>query len=988
MLTAGPLLFGRADEIALLERMAEAAAAGRGGALVIRGEPGIGKTALLGALEHAAARYGLRALRAAGTESESRLPYAAIHQLIHPIVARIGELPAAHRDALRTAVGLAEGDPDVYAVGRALLGLITEVAADQPVVLLLDDLHWLDRASLDVLGFVARRVSSEPVLAVGATRTVARDDPQRRSGLPDTELGRLGGADAAALLDSRAPRLPPPLRQRLLAEAAGNPLALVELPKTLATNPSAHATNPSAHATNPSAHATNPSAHATNPSAHDTNPNALATDPSAHAANPGTPAANPNAHAASPSVLDPGPRTVATDPRPVIEGPGTPADGALPLNHRLEAAFAARAAGLGRRATALLLVLAADTTADPRRLLAAASETCGEETGLRDAQEAIDAGLIEMTGSAMRFRHPLMRSAVYQRAPVADRLDAHRALAAQLTAAPDRRLWHLAAATIGTDEALAANLADYAERARARGATMSAVAALRRAGELTDDPRTAGSLLLRAAELASEAGARHEVEQLLAGGDLTGLGPVERARLTNVLEVVRYTGFRDPLQRVRELTGIAVAAHEAGRPELSMQLLWRAASRSFFQATGPETAAARARVAALVDVAAPHPDDPQALAILAYTVPEERGAEVLDRLRRASETGPDAMRFLGSAALVLGDFARSCEWTDVAVAEARAQGRLGVLARLLGGSNWGRLWLGQWDLAHAELTEAHALAQETGEAFYAVAAQTSIATITAMRGGLDRADALLDEVAASPLAAGMRYIQVALAQARGLMHLFRGDAQAAYATLARTFDPAHPSYHRYMRWWLVPDLLDAALAAGRLDDARALTDGLPVLADRIGAPILLVAARYAEVLAGTTTDLGGELDGWPVHRARLQLHLGRGLRRRHRTQQARDLLRAARDTFDALGAGPWSDAARAELRATGEQSRGRVSSARERLSPQELQIAALAAAGLTNREIAERLFLSHRTVGSHLYRIYPKLGITRRAQLAAALENP
>jgi DNA-binding CsgD family transcriptional regulator len=880
-------LYGRDAELALLEGLVTAAARGQGGALVVRGEPGIGKTALLDALERSAARHGMRVLRAAGAESEASLPYAALHQLVHPLLSQVGALPPA----LRAAVGLEDGEPDVYAVALAVLELITEVAAGRPVAVIVDDLHWLDRASGDVLAFLGRRVATEPVLAVGATRTVALDDPQRRSGLPDIELGRLGRTDAEALLDARAPRLATTVRQRLLDEAAGSPLALVELPKTAARE--------------------------------------------------------------------------------------LPADGALPLNSRLEAAFAARARGLGRRATVLLLVLAADTTCDLRRLLAAATDAAGEDVGLDDAQDAIDAGLIEVTGASMRFRHPLMRSAVYQQASLADRLGAHRALAGQLATFPDRRLWHLAAAALGTDEALAGELERYAGRARARGATMSAVAALRRAGELTDEPATARSLLLRAAELASEVGARQEVEQLLAGGDLTGLGPVEHARLANVLEVVRYPRYRDPLHRVEELTDIAVAARDDA--ETSMQVLWRAASRCFFQATGPDTADARARVAALVGAA----DDPRSLAILAYTVPEERGAEVLGRLRPTSD--PEAMRFLGSAALVLGDFARSSAWIDVAVADARAQGRLGVLARLLGGSNWGRLWLGQWDTAHAELTEARALAQETGEAFYAVAAQTSIAAITAMRGDLDGATRLLDEVAASPLAVGMRYIQVALAQARGLVHLFRGEAQDAYTVLARTFDPTAPTYHRYMRWWLVPDLLDAAFGAGRLDEARALVADLPGLAGRVGAPILVVAAQYAEAFDGTGV-IGGELARWPLYRARLQLHLGRQLRRRHRAQAARDLLRAARDTFDALGAGPWADAARTELRAAGEQSRRRVSSARDRLSPQELQIATLAVAGLTNREIAERLFLSHRTVGSHLYRIYPKLGITRRAQLASALD--
>lgn len=898
-------LFGRGAELAVLERLVVGAAAGRGGALVIRGEPGIGKTALLEATLRSAARHGMRVLRAAGAESESSLPYAAMHQLVHPVAGGIDDLPPAHRSALRAAVGLEQGEPDVYAVALAVLELITEAADERPVALVLDDLHWLDRASGDVLAFLARRVATEPVLAVGATRTVALDDPQRRSGLPDLELRRLGDADAAALLDARAPRLSPAVRQRVLREAAGSPLALVELPKTAAAELAA------------------------------------------------------------------------------VGGPG---DGALPLNNRLEAAFAARARDLGRRAAVLLVVLSADTTCDPRRLLAAASEVAGAEVGLADAQEAVDAGLIELAGAAIRFRHPLMRSAVHQQAPMADRLAAHRALAGQLAAFPERRLWHLAAATLGADETLAGELERHAERARARGATLAAVAALRRAGELTDDPGAARSLLLRAAELASEVGARHEVERLLAGGDLTGLGPVENARLTNVLEVVRYQRLGDPLRRVDELAGIAVAAHRAGHPEVGMHVLWRAASRCFFQATGPETAAARARVADLATAMAPGPDDPQALAILAYTVPEERGAEVLRRLRDHTADGPDAMRFLGSAALVLGDFARSSACTDVAAADARAQGRLGVLARLLGGANWGRLWLGQWDVAHAELSEARALAQETGEAFYAVAAQTSIATITALRGDTDSAGGLLDEVAASPLAAGMRYIQVALAQARGLVHLFRGEPHDAYRVLAATFDPADQSYHRYMRWWLTPDLLDAALAAGRLDEARALIADLPA---HVGAPILTVAAQYADVVAGdgdTPAALGGEVARWPVYRARLQVHLGRRLRRRHRAAEARDLLRAARDTFDALGAGPWAETARAELRAAGEQSRGRVAAARERLSPQELQIAGLAVAGLTNREIAERLFLSHRTVGSHLYRIYPKLGITRRAQLAAALD--
>lgn len=890
-------MFGRQGELALLDRLLGQAAAERGGALVIRGEPGIGKTALLGALVRTAEQRGMRVLTAAGVESESRLPYAALHQLLHPVSAAIDGLPPVHRAALRAAFGLEPGQPDLYAVALAVLEVIVDVAAERPLVLVIDDLHWLDTASGDVLAFVGRRVGSDAVLAVGATRTVALDDPQRRSGLPDLELGRLAGADAAALLDTHAPQLSPAVRDRFLTEAAGNPLALVELPRSAAVG----------------------------------------------------------AAAGPPSV-------------------------ALPLNNRLEAAFAARASDLGVRVNALLLTLAADAACDLRRLLIAAGEAAGVPVTLRDAQRAIDAGLIEAAGPSLRFRHPLMRSAVYQRAPLPARLDAHRCLAGQLADFPDRRLWHLASAALGPDEDLAGDLEHLAERALKRGATMSAVAALRRAGELTDRPT---SLVLRAAELASEVGARHEVEDLLATSDLSALGPVEQGRLASVLEVVRYPQFRDPAQRVRELTDFAVAAQQAGSTQVSRQLLWRAASRCFFQATGTDTAEARSRIASLVDADG---DDPLALAVLAYTVPEERGAEVLERSQRAANgSEPDTLRFLGSAALVLGDFVRSSAWLDVAVADARAQGRLGVLARLLASSNWGRLWTGQWDQAHAELTEARALAHDTGEAFYTVAARTTLAAIAALRGDLPGAARLLDEVTASPLGAGMRYIQVAGAQARGLLHLFRGENQEAYAVLTRTFDPADPTYHRYMRWWLVPDLLDAAFGAQRVDEARDLIAGLPELAATVRAPILLVAAEYAAAVLDDADPFSGELARWPVYRARLQLHLGRRERRRYRTAQARDLLRAARDTFDALGAVPWAEAARSELRAAGENSGLRVSSAREQLSPQELQIATLAAEGLTNRQIAERLFLSHRTVGSHLYRIYPKLGVTRRAQLAGAL---
>jgi DNA-binding CsgD family transcriptional regulator len=478
-------LFGRDRELGLLRGMLDAAAAGRGSALVMRGEAGIGKTALLGAIRAEAERRKLTVLAAAGVESESSLPFATLHQLLGPLLSEIDSLPAPHPEVLRAAFGLGVGRPDLYAVALAALELVVDAATIKPVVLILDDVQWLDTASAEAIAFLSRRIGNDAVLAVGATRTVALNDPLRRSGLADTYVTRLDEADATALLEAHAPELPAAVRDRVLAEAAGNPLALVELPRALGQNPVGSL------------------------------------------------------------------------------------DAEFPLNDRLRATFAARIGDLGNRARTLLVVLAADVNCDVRRLLGAASQAAGETVTISDAQSAIDVGLVELASTMLRFRHPLMRSAVYRQANLLERFAAHGALADQLAAFPDRRLWHLASAALGADESLADELEGYAARAQARGAAMSAIAALRRAAELTDEHQRATSCLLRATELASELGSRHEAERLLQDSDLDRLGPTERGRLANVLEVIRFSGFPDPEQRVRELIEMASETHAAGHRTLS-----------------------------------------------------------------------------------------------------------------------------------------------------------------------------------------------------------------------------------------------------------------------------------------------------------------------------------------------------------------------------------------------------------------------------------
>jgi DNA-binding CsgD family transcriptional regulator len=215
----------------------------------------------------------------------------------------------------------------------------------------------------------------------------------------------------------------------------------------------------------------------------------------------------------------------------------------------------------------------------------------------------------------------------------------------------------------------------------------------------------------------------------------------------------------------------------------------------------------------------------------------------------------------------------------------------------------------------------------------------------------------------------------------------------AYDVLARAFDPADPHYHSVSRWLLAPYLADAAVAAGTIGQARELLAELPELAGRLPSEMMVVAHTYTDAVLAPddtaqeryTAAIAALPAGWTLARAQLHLHHGRWLRRQRRNVDARHPLRLARDEFDRIGAQPWAEMAREQLRAAGESSGRRHPNTSEQLSAQEMQIAELASQGLSNREIGQRLFISHRTVGAHLYRIYPRLGITSRGKLATVL---
>ncbi|MFE2424283.1 ATP-binding protein [Streptomyces hokutonensis] len=896
-------MIGRDEELRILRTLLADAADGRGGALLMHGPAGVGKSALLRAVGADGTEGGFKVLSAAGVETELWLPFAALQLLLRPVAHGIEKLPTPHRTALVDAFSATQTEPHIFRVALAVLELLADEADRQPLLLIVDDLQWIDAPSRDVLRFVARRTRDLPVLIIAASR-VRSPDSYDPSAQPDLPLEPLGSSAAAELLDAVAPDLSAPIRAFVLERAAGNPLALVELPKTV------------------------------------------------------------------------------QDLAPQLDD--------LPLTQRLEDAFAARTDSVSPECRRLLLALAAEPNAPLNRLLDVSSRLTGAAVSVKAVQEAVDAGLVVLVARALEFRHPLMRSAIYTRAGVSDRLDTHRAIAEVMADTPEHQLLHLAAASLGPDEELAARLERFADTALARGKVASAVPALRQAAELVQDPRRRTEILVRAVESASEINDRVHTQLLLDRADLSELGPLERARLMVVSDKAAFEPD-EPQRRIEDMVTTAAGAFDAGGVRVAENLLWRAAARCFFQ---DGDARVRTLASAELDRWNPDPEAPVVLTVRAYTEPYRYGAEViarLDGLRPDHEDGR-ITHFLGSGAMVLGDVTRAARYLSLAAAAWRSQGRLGLLARSLAGS-WPRVYLGQLDRAREESGEGLALAEESGEWIVWLGVKATGSLVAALRGESEAAARMLGELRAHRLFPGMPFAAVMAQQVEGLLALFDGRATEAYDAVSRAFDPADPHYHSVSRWLLAPDLADAAVAADTARQARQLLDGLPELAAQLPSEMMVVAHAYTEAVLAPddaaeerySAALAALPVGWALARARLHLHHGRWLRRQRRNVDARSPLRSARDEFDRIGARPWAETAREQLRAAGESSGRRHANTSDRLSAQEMQIAVLASRGLSNREIAQRLFISHRTVGAHLYRIYPRLGITSRGRLAAAL---
>ncbi|MFJ9563966.1 ATP-binding protein [Streptomyces fuscichromogenes] len=893
-------MIGRDDELGTLRRLLADTAAGQGSTLLVHGAAGVGKSALLRTVGADAVEGGFKVLRTSGVEPEQWLPFAALQLLLQPLAGGVEDLSDPHRSALNGAFSAGDTEPEMYQVGLAVLELLADAASRQPLLLLVDDLQWIDSSSRDVLKFVARRTRDLAVQVIAAAR-IQYSDSYVHLDLP---LKPLGPPAAAELLDAGAPDLPAPLRALILERAAGNPLALVELPKA-------------------------------------------------------------------------------------VRG-GTAQMDDLPLTQRLEDAFSARTDAVSRECRTLLLALAAEPASPLNLLLDVSSRLAGSAVSVDAVQEAVDADLVTLVGYTPEFRHPLMRTAIYTHATIADRLATHRALASAMDDTPERQLAHEAAATIGPDEELAARLERFADAALARGKVAVAVPALRQAADLVLDGQRRTGILVRAAELSSEINDRTSVQMLLDRIDTRALGRVERARLMVVSDSSAFEP-NEPQRWIQDMVTAAAGAFDEEAGDVAENLLWRASARCFFQ---DGDAQVRARAAAELDRWNPDPDAPHVLAVRAYSEPYRHGADVIARLDgiRANRHDARNLHFLGSGAMVIGDVGRAARYLSLAAAAWRSQGRLGLLARSLAGS-WPQVYLGRLERAREESAEGLTLAEDAREWIVWLGLKATAGLVAALRGETEQAARTIRELRAHSLFTGMPFVTVMAQQTDGLLALFDGRAAEAYEVLSRAFDPVDPHYHSVSRWLLAPDLADAAVAAGTVPQARELLAGLAELAGRLPSEMMVVAHAYTDaVLAPDDTAeeryaaaLAALPSDWTLSRARLHLHQGRRLRRQRRNVDARQPLRLARDEFDRAGARPWAEMAREQLRATGESSGRRHTNSGEQLSAQETQIAVLASQGLSNREIGQRLFISHRTVGAHLYRIYPRLGITGRGRLAAAL---
>jgi DNA-binding CsgD family transcriptional regulator len=880
---------------------------GQSQVLVLRGEAGVGKTVLLNYVQKRASTC--RIARAAGIESEMELAFAGLHQICMPVLDHVDYLPEPQRDALRAAFGLdVGGAPDRFLVGLALLALLSEVAQERPLLCLVDDTQWLDRASTQALAFVARRLLAESVALVFVVREPS--DDETLVGLPEIVLEGLGDDDARALLESSVPGLlDDRVRDRIIAETRGNPLALLELPRGL---------------------------------------------------------------------------TAAE----VAGGFGR--SDARPLASRIEHSFSRRLEALPPETQMLLLVAAAEPLGDVTLLWRAARRL---GIGADAAVPAEAAGLIDI-GTRVRFRHPLVRAAAYRAATVPQRRAAHRALAEATDSEtdPDRRAWHRANAALGPDEDVAFELEQSAARAQARGGVAAAAAFLERSTELTADPVRRGARALAAAEAKLDAGAPDDASALLATAELCPLEELDLARLIRLraqIAFARRRGSDAPvllLEAARRLEPLdAALARQAYLDALGAEIFAGRLSQ------GPGIVA----MATAARAAPPPPTPPRAVDLLLDGLAcrfTEGYVAAVDPLRRALEMvqRDDDVHWRWLACRIASEVWDDETWEELAtrqVRDAREKGALALLPLALVYRSGTLLHAGEFVATSALIDEADGLTKLIGGA----ALMYTKIVLAAWRGQKESTFALLDFGIPDATGRGEGRALTWGEYATALLHNGFGEYEAAMAAASSACE--HDDLG-LVAWPLI-ELVEAASRCERRDVAAAPLARLVERTQACGTDWALgIEARSRALVSDSHVADGLYRDAVErlartrvtVHLARAHLVYGEWLRRENRRADARQHLRAAHDMFDRFGAGAFAERARRELQATGETVRKREVRADEVLTPQETQVARLAADGRTNAEISGQLFISPRTAEYHLHKVFTKLDISSRRQLRGALD--
>jgi DNA-binding CsgD family transcriptional regulator len=882
--------------------------------LLVTGEAGMGKTALLADAAGRARSAGTRVLSVTGRESEARLAFAGLHQLLRPVLSSAAGLPARQTQALMGALGLAADPvtPDPLLTGVAVLTLLSDLSEQSPVLVVADDAHWLDRNSLEALAFIGSRLDAERVVMLVGARGQA-PPPGFDRGFPDLYLGPLPPADAGLLLDG-LPR-PPKGRARalVLGQAAGNPLALIELAKVIADDPAAS-------------------------------------------------------------------RRWTAEP--------------LPLTDRLSAVITARFAALPEEARAALLLAA---VADGPDLRAVATQGAGPDARALGPAEQL--GLVKVDRTGLQFSHPLVRSAIYHSAPFAQRAAAHRQLAEALHDQPDRRAWHLAAAALQPDEYVASQLEVTAGQAKDRGGAVAAALALERAAELSPDRAEQARRLAAAASAAVPTGEGHWVQDLATRALAVTADP--ELRLTarhDAAWALAWSG-----RRTAALSALIDVVEAASRdlPDIAWDALGSAATVAY-QSGLPASRRAVSRALGRLEGGGPPPPalplgiDVNALTLWIHTSADPIGSrdKLLPGLRNIVESPIEAPTLwrLAATAWLLDESELAITMLQDAMRRLRAPGMRGTSGGSLTVLGWAYIDTGRWDEALEVAAEAASVAEAGHMDIVAASADAIIATVLALRAdsGAARWHAARALAAVDPAECGL--IAARARRALGVAALADGSYLQAFTQLRGLFGDGGTPLHNYASYLGIADLAAASVRADRrIEGCDVVEHALSRLGGRVSARIEQLIARARGILADPAeseahfdkalSDPAG--NQWPFERAQLRLDYGEWLRRRRRINDAKSVLAEALGTFQRLGARSAAQRAQGELRACGvavASEPGKPDPLAE-LTPQQRQIVRLASDGLTDREIADRLYLSPRTVSSHLYRSYPKLGVASRHQL-------